>query len=132
MFQEFVDDSDIYHYGTFGGVEDSSSNTYFIIESSFSVSEKAKISKSYSSINIYFQIYDETKFENIVNSLKLLIDRINSYLNENCCIARSIDVKYGMKKKIEFFISSNVVIQAIRRGDFDQFKSGFTYINDYQ
>jgi hypothetical protein len=121
MFQEFADDVDIYHYEPFGGSSDNISNTYFIIESSFFAGEK-----SYSSINIYFQIYDETNFENIVSNLKLLINRINSYLNrKNCCIARSIDIKYARgsrassMKKIDFFISNSEVIEAIRRGDFE-------------
>jgi len=126
IFNDFVEEYDILHYDPDNIVEDVS--TYFIIESSFSYEER-----SYTSINIYFQIYNDKGYNRIVEGLKVLSSGIKEYMNQDCCMIR-VDLSSLVvmdrtpfnirdKKRIEFFITDAEAIKWIRQGHFNKWNT---------
>ena len=141
IFNDFVEEYDISHYDPDDpehNVEElwndpdtflpEELSTYFIrlrdgITSGFSYDDK-----SYTSINIYFQIYNEKDYKRIVEGLKVLSSSIKEYMNQDCCLIRGEEsINNGRmpfnKKWIEFFIADAEAIKWIRQGHFNKWNT---------
>lgn len=130
IFKDFVEEYDISQFSDFveeyGHIDATDMikglPTYFIINSSFSYEDK-----SYTSINVHFQIYNKKDYNKIIEGLKLLSSGIKDYMNQDCCMIRVPPpirvIPDGIKSRVEFFITDAEAIKLIRQGHFNKWNT---------